>query len=122
MLPSRAMVGVAEGHLHEEGHSNEMKKFLAVVKREYVQRVRSKLFVTMTVLGPLILAVFTVVPGLLFSIKAGGDTRLTIVDQTPGMKLYQPLHDLLMRRHYREDDGQSRIVSEVNATTRALIE
>ena len=66
-----------------------MNKFLAVVKREYVQRVRTKFFVIMTVLGPLMLVVFTIVPGLLFSIKAGGDTRIAIVDQTEGTKLYR---------------------------------
>ena len=99
-----------------------MKKFLAVVKREYVERVRSKLFVIMTVLSPVMLVVFAVVPGLLFSIKAGGDTRLAIVDQTEGMKLYQPLHDSLMERHYREDDDQSSVVGEVNANPKQRME
>ena len=97
-------------------------KFLAVVKREYVERVRSKLFVIMTVLGPVMLVVFAVVPGLLFSIKAGGDTRLAIVDQTEGMKLYQPLHDSLRERHYREDDDQSSVVGEVNANPKQRME
>jgi ABC-2 type transport system permease protein len=59
-----------------------MNKFLAVVRREYVERVRTKMFIVMTILGPIMLAVFTIVPGLLFSIKAGGPTRLAIVDQT----------------------------------------
>ena len=36
-----------------------MNKFLAVVKREYVQRVRTKLFLVMTVLGPILLHVLT---------------------------------------------------------------
>jgi len=99
-----------------------MKKFLAVVKREYVERVRSKLFVIMTVLGPVMLVVFAVVPGLLFSIKAGGDARLAIVDQTEGMKLYQPLHDSLMERRYREDDDQSSVVGEVNANPNQRME
>lgn len=65
-----------------------MRKLLAVIKREYIQRVRSKFFVIMTILGPFMLLVFTVAPGLLFSIKAGGDTRLAIVDQTEGHKLF----------------------------------
>jgi ABC-2 type transport system permease protein len=59
-----------------------MKKFFAVVKREYVQRVRTKFFVISTVLGPLIMAGFAVVPALMFGIKSGGPTRLAIVDQT----------------------------------------
>ena len=62
-----------------------MKKFLAVVKREYIQRVRTKFFVVATILGPLLMAGFTVVPMLMFAIKAGGPTRLAIVDQTGKM-------------------------------------
>ena len=33
-----------------------MRKFLAIVKREYVQRVRSKMFVLITVLGPVVIS------------------------------------------------------------------
>jgi ABC-2 type transport system permease protein len=80
-----------------------MNKFLAIVKREYFQRVRTKFFVVMTVLGPLMLVVFTIVPGLLFSIKAGGDTRIAIVDQTQGTKL----SDSIRRSLLKEDRGES---------------
>jgi ABC-2 type transport system permease protein len=62
-----------------------MRKFLAVIKREYVQRVRTKFFVIATVLGPLVMAGFTIVPALMFSIKAGGPTRIAIIDQTGRM-------------------------------------
>lgn len=62
-----------------------MRKFLAVIKREYVQRVRTKFFVIATILGPVLMAGFTIVPALMFSIKAGGPTRLAIVDQTGKM-------------------------------------
>jgi ABC-2 type transport system permease protein len=64
-----------------------MKKFLAVVKREYIQRVRTKFFVIATVLGPLLTVGFTVVPALMIGLKTGGPTHLAIVDQT-GM-MYQ---------------------------------
>ena len=73
-----------------------MNKFLAVVKREYVQRVRSKFFVVMTILGPVMLLVFTVVPGLLLGQKFG-DTRIAIVDQTEGTKLYDAIRDALLK-------------------------
>ena len=59
-----------------------MKKFLAVVKREYIQRVRTKFFVIATVLGPLLTIGFTVVPALMLGLKTGGPTRLAIIDQT----------------------------------------
>ena len=59
-----------------------MKKFLAVVKREYIQRVRTKFFIIATVLGPLLTVGFTIVPALMIGMKTGGPTRLAIVDQT----------------------------------------
>ncbi len=72
-----------------------MKKFSAIVKREYLQRVRSKMFVFMTILGPVMLAAFAVLPGLLFSIKAGGKTRLAIVDLTEQKQLAQRIREAL---------------------------
>src|SRR5262252_8864990 len=62
-----------------------MNKLFAVIKREYIQRVRTKFFVIATILGPLMMAAFTVVPALLIGIRAGGPTRLAIVDQTGTM-------------------------------------
>ena len=62
-----------------------MKKFFAVVKREYIQRVRTKFFVVATVLGPLLTVGFTVVPALMIGLKTGGPARIAIVDQTGNM-------------------------------------
>ena len=62
-----------------------MKKFFAVVKREYIQRVRTKFFVIATVLGPLLTVGFTVVPALMIGIKTGGPSRIAIIDQTGNM-------------------------------------
>ena len=39
-----------------------MGKILAVFKREYLERVRSKWFVVATLLGPVLLAAITVLP------------------------------------------------------------
>jgi ABC-2 type transport system permease protein len=62
-----------------------MKKFVAVVKREYIQRVRSKMFLGVTLLGPLAISLFGVVPMLIFQIKAGGPVRVAVVDETGKM-------------------------------------
>lgn len=62
-----------------------MRKFFAVVKREYIQRVRSKFFVVATILGPILMAGFAVVPALMFGMQTGGPTRVAIVDQTGKM-------------------------------------
>lgn len=62
-----------------------MRKFLAVVKREYVQRVRSKFFVVATIFGPVMMVGFTILPALMSGIRSGGPTRLAIIDQTGKM-------------------------------------
>src|SRR5215472_18320087 len=81
-----------------------MNKFLAVVKREYIQRVRSKLFAVMTVLGPVMLVVFTVVPGLLIT-KTGSRSRIAIIDQTSGARLTGPLERALTEGQGESDNG-----------------
>jgi ABC-2 type transport system permease protein len=99
-----------------------MKKFLAVVKREYLQRVRSKMFVVMTILGPVMLFVFTIVPALLFSIKTG-DTRIAIVDLTAGRKLSAPVRDALAKRSMEDFIGQKEsLESTMNANARHRLE
>ena len=62
-----------------------MRKFLAIVKREYVQRVRSKMFLVVTVAAPLMFALFTVAPAFIAGIKSGGPTRVAVVDETGRM-------------------------------------
>lgn len=99
-----------------------MNKFLAVVKREYIQKVRTKFFVIMTILGPVMLLVFTVVPGLLFSLKTG-DTRIAIIDQTDGKKLYQPVRDALVRAERHDNAAAAtRIADTMNSNTPARVE
>jgi ABC-2 type transport system permease protein len=89
-----------------------MRKFLAVVKREYVQRVRTKFFVVATILGPLLMAGFTVVPALMFSIKAGGPTRLAIVDQT-GKMYGRVAKELISGKDQRSDNTTRRVPGQV---------
>ena len=80
-----------------------MIKFLAIVKREYMTRVRTKMFIIATVLGPLMIALFTVVPALIFSIKAGGPTRLAVVDESE--KLYERVRESLLRERGEDDES-----------------
>lgn len=74
-----------------------MNKLVAIIKREYLQRVRTKFFVIMTVLGPFMLVMFTVVPGLLVGMKTG-ETRIAVVDQTEGTKLYESVRSALLEQ------------------------
>jgi len=69
-----------------------MKKFLAVVKREYIARVRAKMFIVSTVLLPVVMSLFGIVPAIIFSIKTP-PLRVAVVDQTG--KLYEELKQSL---------------------------
>ncbi|HKS30680.1 MAG TPA: ABC transporter permease [Pyrinomonadaceae bacterium] len=71
-----------------------MNKLLAIIKREYLQRVRSRMFVVWTILGPLMLVFFSVVPALMFGIKAGDATHIVVVDETG--KMYERVRTSLM--------------------------
>ena len=82
-----------------------MNKFLAVVKREYVQRVRSKMFVVATVLGPVMMALFTVVPALLTHMKTGGPTRIAIVDRTGA--IYEQVREAILSERGDEEEDES---------------
>ncbi len=93
-----------------------MNKLVAIIRREYLQRVRTKFFVIMTVLGPVMMVAITVVPGLLFSMKAGGDTRIVVIDQTAGNKLYEPIRSALLRQQSDEqaNENQQPVTNAVN--------
>lgn len=68
-----------------------MNKFLAIVKREYTQRVRSRMFILMTVLGPVVMSLFGIAPALIFSIRAGGPAKVAVVD--PSGTMYSMLYN-----------------------------
>jgi ABC-2 type transport system permease protein len=78
-----------------------MHKFLAIIQREYVQRVKTKMFIIFTILGPLLMVMFTVLPGLIFAIKTGEATRLAVVDQSG--KLYERVRESLVNEGNEEE-------------------
>lgn len=84
-----------------------MRKFRAIVKREYLQRLRSRMFLLVTVLGPVMISLFAVVPALVLSIKAGGPVKIAVIDQTG--KLYQGVQDAVTENAAPTDSGQDQI-------------
>jgi ABC-2 type transport system permease protein len=78
-----------------------MKKFVAVVKREYIQRVRAKMFVVSTILLPLVMSLFGIVPALILSIDTGSPMRVAIVDQTG--KMYDQLNVAMFNEAGQQD-------------------
>jgi ABC-2 type transport system permease protein len=99
-----------------------MNKLLAIIKREYLAKVRTKFFVIMTILGPLMLFVFTLVPGLLMAMKTGDDTRIAVLDQTEGAQLYEPIRRSLLKLEREEVNKQPGIAESVNSNTKERVE
>ncbi|HEX5886034.1 MAG TPA: ABC transporter permease [Pyrinomonadaceae bacterium] len=89
-----------------------MKKFFAVVKREYVQRVRAKMFIVSTVLLPLVMSLFGIVPALILRMDVGSPQRVAVVDQTG--KMYGHLSQAL------SNDAPNQEGSNANRAARAL--
>lgn len=58
-----------------------MKKMYAVMKREYLQAVRKKVFIIMTLLFPFLMAGIMILPGLMMA-KGMGKKRIAILDGT----------------------------------------
>jgi ABC-2 type transport system permease protein len=75
-------------------------KLWAIIKREYLQRVRSRMFVVWTILGPLMMVLFTIVPAFIFQIKVGEATRIAIVDQSG--RMYDRVQASILRGHATE--------------------
>jgi ABC-2 type transport system permease protein len=58
-----------------------MRKMFAVMKREYLQAVRKKVFIIMTLLFPFLMAGLMVLPGLMMA-KGMGQKRIAVLDGT----------------------------------------
>ena len=58
-----------------------MNKMYAVMKREYLQAVRKKSFIIMTLLAPFLMAALMILPGLLMA-KGMGTKRIAVLDGT----------------------------------------
>lgn len=78
--------------------SPDTRAMLVVARREFLERVRSKWFVVMTLLAPIGMVAMVVVPVLLGMSSTAG-TRVDIVDQTG--KLAQPIGKALEEQQWK---------------------
>jgi len=84
-----------------------MKKILSVIKREYIQIVRTKGFVIGTILGPVLMAALIFVPILVSVLSVGEQERIAVVDETQEIFL-----DLDERLDRKLKDGRRRYLLE----------
>lgn len=79
-----------------------MSKIWIIARREYFERVRNKMFIIMTLIGPALLVLSALLPALLFRLDAGGAKRIRIFDETG--RLYERVRDAL--ESDRKGDGR----------------
>jgi ABC-2 type transport system permease protein len=59
-----------------------MQKILSVIKREYIQIIRTKGFIIGTILGPVLMAAFIVVPVVVQFVAVDEQEKIGIIDET----------------------------------------
>lgn len=84
-----------------------MRKILSVIKREYIQIVRTKGFIIGTLLGPVLIASFIVIPVLVSVISVGQQERIGVID------LSQEMFEVLDKKlDHKLKDGTRRYLLE----------
>lgn len=74
-----------------------MDKLKAIIKREYLIRVRSKGFLFGTIASPLLLILYMTVPMLMVKLSSHQTHQLAIVDEFGDEQLYRNIEQLLLR-------------------------
>ncbi len=80
-----------------------MDKLKAIIKREYLTRVKSKGFIIGTIISPLLMMSFAVVPILITRVGGPEDYRIMVLDQTGDAVLYERIEKLLTPQSARDD-------------------
>jgi ABC-2 type transport system permease protein len=105
-----------------------MQKILSVIKREYIQIVRTKGFIIGTILGPVLMAAFIVVPILVQFISVDKQETIGVVDLSRivfmelDKKLDQKLKDGSRRyliQEFEPRDNVDELLEELNGKIRA---
>jgi ABC-2 type transport system permease protein len=83
-----------------------MNKLFIIIRREYLTRVKSKGFIIGTLLTPLLLVALLLVPSFLMGGGTPADFRVTILDQTGDILLYERAREFLLTENARFDRFQ----------------
>lgn len=80
-----------------------MSRLWPLVRREYLERVRSRAFLIGTVLGPVLVAALMIVPALIIARQTGEPLRVAVLDESGA--LGEPVEEALAGQKI---DGQAR--------------
>src|SRR5215470_12184917 len=84
-----------------------MRNIFLIARREYVERVRSKSFIIMTLLIPALMFAITAVPAMLATRGGGGAKHFMIVasDTQTAEAIRQQLEELTQKRNTQANDS-----------------
>lgn len=105
-----------------------MRKILSVIKREYIQIVRTKGFIIGTILGPVLMAAFIVVPILVQFVSVDQQERIGVVDLTEEIypeldnKLDQKLKDGSRRYLLEEYQPETNVEDQLEELNRKVLD
>jgi ABC-2 type transport system permease protein len=85
-----------------------MRKILSVIKREYIQIVRTKGFIIGTILGPVMMAAFIVVPVIMSTMAVDKQETIGVIDLS--QEIFLDLDRKFGQEDYKLDDGFRRYV------------
>ena len=100
-----------------------MRKILSVIKREYIQIVRTKGFIIGTILGPVFMAAFIVVPIVVQFVSVDKQEKIGVVDLSSQVfteldeKLDQKLKDGSRRyilQEFKPQENADKLLEELN--------
>ncbi len=80
-----------------------MDKLKAIIKREYLTRVRGKGFIIGTLLSPLVMMSFVFLPALFVRFGGPSQYRVTVLDQTPDASLFERVDKALAPKRARDE-------------------
>lgn len=83
-----------------------MKKVWAIIKREYVVRVRTRAFVISTIASPVLLLALALLPGLLAT-RGGGERHVTVLDQSGDEQLFAAIKNRLEPNGASSDEADN---------------
>jgi ABC-2 type transport system permease protein len=83
-----------------------MDKLKAIIKREYLIRVRSKGFLFGTIASPLLLILYMTVPMLMVKLSSHQTHQLAIVDEFGDEQLYRTIEQLLTRNNDNQREAE----------------
>jgi ABC-2 type transport system permease protein len=85
-----------------------MRELLIVLRREFIERVRTKSFIISTILTPLLLLLFGLGPSLMHQARTGGEYHLALLDETPE-ELGTPVRNALTQATGEDQDTKFRV-------------